>query len=104
MLAPLGFYLLFMITACSAILWICWIYDTAMARGASDRSRCVGSGLVLNAIHKSPGAYDELTNNRRLDEKASHTNSPFGRRSRRPGRRGVLTARISLPSSKSRRS
>jgi hypothetical protein len=53
MLAPLAFYLVLTLTACSMILMVCWAGDTARTTTKTTRSHPADSGLGL-AVHFPP--------------------------------------------------
>jgi hypothetical protein len=48
MLAPLGFYLLMMLIACTTILVICWVDDTIRAETKAGRSRPANFGSPVH--------------------------------------------------------
>jgi hypothetical protein len=49
MLAPLGFYLVIILIACTTILLLCWVYDTARAEVEARRSRPADSKFVFDS-------------------------------------------------------
>ena len=50
MLAPLGFYLLALVIACTMFLLVCWAFDTAEAETETGRPRPADSGFFLDSI------------------------------------------------------
>jgi hypothetical protein len=61
MLAPLGFFLLYMLIALSMVLLLCWAYDTDRAEVEAGRSRLADSEFGLDPIaYEWPPYYNSM--------------------------------------------
>jgi hypothetical protein len=61
MLAPLGFFLLYMVIVLSMVLLICWAYDTDRAGVEAGRTRPADSEFGLDPIvHEWPPYYNSM--------------------------------------------